>query len=77
VLSRDAYLGYDAQWRPLASLVQAAMMTGHPLFVGYSLADENFVRLGRDVSRLLRDTAVKRDVGTVLSVDPLPMLDEL
>jgi NAD-dependent SIR2 family protein deacetylase len=77
VLSRDAYLSYDAQSRPLASMVQATMMTGHLLFVGYSLADENFVRLGRDVSRLLRDTAVKRDVGTVLSVDPLPMLDEL
>jgi SIR2-like domain len=77
VLSRDDYLGYDARWRPLASMVQAVMMTGHLLFAGYSLADENFVRLGRDVSRLLRDTGVTRDVGTVLSIDPLPMLDEL
>jgi hypothetical protein len=38
------------------------MMTSHVLFVGYSLKDANFVRLGRDVSRLLGQ--MKGDQGT-------------
>lgn len=77
VLSRDAYLGYDALWRPLASMVQAAMMTRHLLFVGYSLTDENFVRLGRDVSLLLDRMKLPRVVGTVITVRTDPMLTEL
>lgn len=77
VLSRDAYLGYDALWRPLASVVQAAMMTRHLLFVGYSLTDENFVRLGRDVSLLLDRMKLPRVVGTVITVREDPMLTEL
>jgi hypothetical protein len=77
VLSRDAYLGYDAQWRPLASMVQAAMMTRHVLFVGYSLTDENFVRLGRDVSLLLDRMNLNRVVGTVLTPHRAPMLKAL
>lgn len=73
VLSRDEFLGYDATWRPLASMVQTAMLTRHMVFVGYSLADENFVRLGRDVSRLLRSMKQRDPVGTFLTLvsDPL------
>ena len=37
VISRDEYLAYDALWRPLASMVQTAMLTRHILFAGYSL----------------------------------------
>jgi hypothetical protein len=77
VLSRDAYLGYDALWRPLASMVQAAMMTRHLLFVGYSLTDENFVRLGRDVSLLLDRMRLDRVVGTALTLHTEPMLNAL
>ena len=77
VLGREAFLGYDARWRPLASLVQAAMMTRHLLFVGYSLKDENFVRLGRDVSLLLKSMELPREVGTVLTLWPEPMLKTL
>jgi hypothetical protein len=77
VLSRDSYLGYDALWRPLASMVQTAMMTRHLLFVGYSLTDENFVRLGRDVSLLLDRMKLPRVVGTVITVRMDPMLTEL
>ena len=77
VISRDEYLAYDALWRPLASMVQAAMMTRHILFVGYSLSDENFVRLGRDVSLLLGRMKLDRVVGTVLSLRHEAMLKAL
>jgi hypothetical protein len=82
VLSRDEFMRYDDEQRPLASIVQSLLMTRHVLFVGYSLTDDNFVRLARDVSRLLtkhrpasviKDTAGKRvererEVGTVLTL---------
>jgi hypothetical protein len=77
VIGRDEYLAYDALWRPLASMVQAAMMTRHTLFVGYSLTDENFVRLGRDVSLLLSRMKLDRVVGTVLSLRHEAMLKAL
>ncbi len=56
VLSRDEFLGYDMLWRPLASVLQAALVTKHVLFVGYSLTDENFIRLGRDVSAMFEQS---------------------
>jgi len=77
VLSRDEYLGYDAQWRPLASILQAAMMTRHVLFVGYSLTDENLIRLGREVSLLLSRMSLERKVGTILTLRQEPMLNAL
>lgn len=77
VLSRDEFLGYDAMWRPLASMMQSSMLTRHMIFVGYSLADENFIRLGRDVSRLLRRMSQKGTVGTVLTLAPNPFRSKL
>ncbi len=77
VLSRDEFLDYDALWRPLASMVQTAMMTRHVLFVGFSLNDENSVRLGRDVSLLLGRMKLDRVVGTVLTLRQEPMLAAL
>jgi hypothetical protein len=77
VLSRDEYLGYDARWRPLASMLQAAMMTRHILFVGCSLHDENFVRLEREVSLLLRRMGLTRQVGTALTLHEDPLLHAL
>lgn len=77
VLSRDEFLGYDTLWRPLASMVQTAMMTRHVLFAGFSLNDENFVRLGRDVSLLLDRMNLDRVVGTVLTLRHEPMLTAL
>ena len=77
VISRDEYLAYDALWRPMASMVQTAMLTRHILFVGYSLTDENFVRLGRDVSLLLDRMKLDRVVGTVLSLTHEAMLKAL
>ena len=58
-------------------MVQTAMMTRHVPFVGFSLNDENFVRLGRDVSLLLGRMKLDRVVGTVLTLRQEPMLAAL
>lgn len=49
VLSRDDYIRLDAESIPMASVLQSAMLTSHILFVGYSVSDENVVRLARQV----------------------------
>ncbi|MEJ7647700.1 MAG: SIR2 family protein [Nakamurella sp.] len=77
VLNRDEFLGYDTLWRPLAGMLQSAMLTRHLVFVGYSLEDENFVRLGRSVSALLRSMGHTQPVGTVLTLDKKPSRNEL
>ena len=77
VLTRKDYLTFDTYWRPLASLVQAAMMTRHMLFVGFSLKDENFIRLGHDVSLLLKRMGLGHEVGTVLALHEDPLLKQL
>jgi hypothetical protein len=81
VLSSEDFEHFDDEWRPLASIVQALLMTRHMLFVGYSLTDATFVRLARDVSRLLRDATTampgassERLLGTVLSLLTEPSL---
>jgi hypothetical protein len=73
VFTRADYLNFDAYWRPLASMVQATMMTRHMLFIGFSMTDENFIRLGHDVSLLLKRINRSGYVGTVLTLhhDPL------
>lgn len=77
VLNRDEFLGYDHLWRPLAGMLQATMLTRHLVFVGYSLEDENFVRLGRSVSALLRSMNHRKPVGTVLTPESKPLRSEL
>lgn len=82
ILTEPQFLQYDNQWRPLASMVQAAMMTSHVLFVGYSLKDANFVRLGRDVSRLLGQMkggqgTPGQKVGSLLTLTRDPMQEAL
>ena len=73
VLTREHYLRFDADSAPLAAVVQANMVTKHMLFVGYSLSDENFIRLARQVRQLfLRTQNATGPVGTVLSLSKAP-----
>ncbi|CAN5293439.1 hypothetical protein BH20ACT5_BH20ACT5_07520 [soil metagenome] len=82
VFTREDYLKFDVRWQPLASIVQTLLLTRHMLFVGYSLTDENFVRLGRGVSQLLRQAVSDQNapegqlIGTVLTLLGEPPLDE-
>lgn len=73
VLTREQYLTFDTQAAPLASVVQAAMVTRHLLFVGYSLSDDNFVRLARQVRRLLLGSPGSGPVGTVFTLSDEPV----
>lgn len=77
VLNRDEFLGYDTVWRPLAGMLQATMLTRHLVFVGYSLDDDNFIRLGRSVSALLRQMKYDKPIGTLLSPMAKPLRAEL
>jgi len=73
VLTREDYLRYDASRAALAGLVQGLLITRHMLFVGFSLADDNFHRIADAVRR-----AVQREpFGTSLSVAGNRLLREV
>lgn len=74
VLSRGDLAGYELTRKPLTSLLQAQMLTGHLLFVGSSMTDDAVVQLAWEIRELFRAwDAPPRLVGTVIGVhdDPL------
>jgi hypothetical protein len=74
VLSRGDLLGHDLTRRPLSSLLQGQMLTGHLLFVGSSMTDDAVVRLAWEVRELQRAwEAPPRLVGTVLGLQKEPL----
>jgi hypothetical protein len=74
VLSRGDLLGYDLTRRPLSSLLQGQMLTGHLLFVGSSMTDDAVIRLAWEVRELQRAWgAPPRVVGTVLGLREEPL----
>jgi hypothetical protein len=74
VLSRGDLLGHDLTRRPLSSLLQGQMLTGHLLFVGSSMTDDAVVRLAWEVRELQRAWgAPPRVVGTVLGLREEPL----
>ncbi|MDP9417400.1 MAG: SIR2 family protein [Actinomycetota bacterium] len=74
VLSRGDFAVYETARRPLASLLQAHMLTGHLLFVGSSMTDDNVLRLAHEVRELRREwCADARPVGTVLTLADEPL----
>ncbi len=74
VLSRGDVIGYDLTRKPLASLLQAQMLTGHLLFVGSSLQDDAVMRLAWEVRELFRAWGAPiRTVGTVLGLREEPL----
>lgn len=77
VLTREQYLAFDALSVPLASIVQAHMVTRHLLFVGYSLSDGNFVRFAHQVRGVFAPYGHSPVIGTVLLVSGNDALKEL
>ena len=51
VLTRHDYMRFDRDSGPSAAVVQSRMLTGHLIFVGYLMTDENVIRLAREVQR--------------------------
>lgn len=79
VLDRRRFVTFDAERRPLGSVLQTVLLTRHLLVVGASLADDNVVRLIHEVRALTekgRDSATIPKLGTVLSLgDRTPRTD--
>jgi hypothetical protein len=65
VLTRDDYLGFNANREALSSLVKAHLMTHHLLFVGFGLTDDHFHEIVHAVHRALPEGS-KRELGTAI-----------
>ncbi|MBN9120608.1 MAG: SIR2 family protein [Planctomycetes bacterium] len=68
VLTRSSYTRYDERLPALAGLVQAFLVTRHVLFVGFSLADDNFHRVVDAVRRLRAGAQRPAHFGTALAL---------
>ncbi|WP_313366218.1 SIR2 family protein [Microbacterium sp.] len=64
VLTRDDYLGFNADRAALSSLVKATLMTRHLLFVGFGVQDPHFHEIVHDVRRAV---PTEQKFGTVLT----------
>ena len=85
VLTRRDYMRYDEQRAALAGIVQAQLLTKQMLFVGFSMADTNFIRIADAVRRALRSAqpsaqptgGTRRAFGVALPLSRNPLLEEL
>ncbi len=68
VLSRRDFVRYDAERRPLGSIVQSLMATGHLVVVGASMTDDNVLRLAHEVLALDEHNGRQRKIGTVITL---------
>lgn len=74
VLTRDDYLGYNANREALSALVKAHLMTHHLLFVGFGLKDDHFHEIVHDVRRAMpSDRGESASLGTVLTLNTDPL----
>jgi hypothetical protein len=75
VLTESDYKELERHGRALAGVVQALMLTGHLLFVGFSLAEKDFLALATGVRQVRQqaDTDAGRETtfaGTALALTP-------
>lgn len=77
VLTRSQYEAFTKSGVPLRGMVQSLLMTGHLVFVGYSLVDSTFASLAQQVRDVLRQAEEPRGlVGTVLPIRPDPQIEQ-
>ena len=72
VFTRSDYFSATSSHAALRGIVQAMLLTRHMLFVGYSLADEDFNQLVHEVRQARGDTALS--LGTALFPEGNPLL---
>lgn len=72
ILTRSQYFAFDTDSAPLASVVQAGMVTRQMLFVGYSVSDLNFIRLAYQVRALFKKFQLDDGIGTVITLAEKP-----
>ncbi|OBJ86041.1 hypothetical protein A9W97_18695 [Mycobacterium gordonae] len=75
VITRSDYLRLARERSALFGIVQALLLTKHSLFVGYSLADDDFHQLVEEI-RIMTDLSKPRHpLGTVLAIEDWPLAD--
>jgi NAD-dependent SIR2 family protein deacetylase len=79
VLTRESYTRYDENLPALAGIVQAFLITRHMLFVGFSLADDNFHRIVDAVRRLREQETpgTLQRFGTTLTLGKVGLVETL
>lgn len=73
VLSRRDFVRYDAARRPLGSIVQFLMATGHLVVIGASMTDDNVLRLAHEVLAMNESNGHTRVLGTVVTLQDDPV----
>lgn len=74
ILTRENYLRYAERNAALAGIVQAMLITRSMLFLGFSLGDDNFLRIVDAVRRAIRpggDRAGRLGTAVMLADNPL------
>ncbi|WP_217899951.1 SIR2 family NAD-dependent protein deacylase [Rhodococcoides kyotonense] len=77
VLSRRDFVRYDAERRPLGSIVQSLMATGHLIVIGASMTDDNVLRLAHEVLAMNATNNQTRPLGTVVTLQQDPLRSAL
>ena len=79
VLTRSDFLRYDERRAALRGIVQAMLITKHMLFVGFSLTDDNFLRIIDDVRKAAAGDAQHPTTrfGTALALRSQPLFEQL
>lgn len=77
VLSRRDFVRYDAERRPLGSIVQSIMATGHLIVIGASMTDDNVLRLAHEVLAMNATNNHQRPLGTVVTLQNDPVRSAL
>jgi hypothetical protein len=79
VLTRGDYFRYADRRAALAGIVQALLITRSMLFTGFSLRDENFLRIADDVRKAVQGESGSAApyFGTALLLGDEPLLREL
>jgi hypothetical protein len=78
VLTRGDYFRYADRRAALAGIVQALLITRSMVFAGFSLRDENFLRIADDVRKAIQgESGAVPHFGTALLLGDEPLLGEL
>lgn len=74
VVRRSDYLRFTVEQQALGGVVQSLLFTRHMLFVGFSLVDENFIRIADDVTKIIdryadqQGSEQRRSMGTTVGL---------
>jgi hypothetical protein len=77
VLTREDYIRYSSIKSALAGVVQSLLITKHFLFVGFSLTDDNFVKIVDQVRQAMGDKPSKKAFGSATFLFENHLFEEL